>query len=226
MNNVQISGVIVKTTHANTTPKKLIGISINTQEGEIKLDVSGQDVSVELGDYVIATGKLFSCVEHFGWPTSTTEVLSLGVKIENLEVISGDVQSKIDTPSAHHDESISKISAVILDDENQNSDDNSSNIVEKNPSETEQKVEQTPSDGVNEKQESDDIFYDEDLTEEQQQMIVNSGVDEDDDIFSSSKTTDDTFPFPIPTEEELEEQSRAWEQKIREQIERNKKHPF
>lgn len=84
MNIVQLSG-LVSVVDKETEGKTFVVLSTNDEQVEV--DISHLSTDVEVGDYVIASGKLKTVVDHLISSRSSVEIKSLSVDIQSVEVI-------------------------------------------------------------------------------------------------------------------------------------------
>lgn len=84
MNIVQLSG-LVSEIDKETEGKTFVTLS--TDDEQVEVEISHLSTDVEVGDYVIASGKLKTVVDHLISSRSSVEIKSLSVDIHSVEVI-------------------------------------------------------------------------------------------------------------------------------------------
>lgn len=84
MNIVQLSG-LVSEIDKETEGKTFVVLS--TDDEQVEVEISHLSTDVEVGDYVIASGKLKTVVDHLISSRSSVEIKSLSVDIHSVEVI-------------------------------------------------------------------------------------------------------------------------------------------
>lgn len=84
MNIVQLSG-LVSEIDKETEGKTFVVLS--TDDEQVEIEISHLSTDVEVGDYVIASGKLKTVVDHLISSRSSVEIKSLSVDIHSVEVI-------------------------------------------------------------------------------------------------------------------------------------------
>lgn len=84
MNIVQLSG-LVSDIDKETEGKTFVTLS--TDDEQVEVEISHLSTDVEVGDYVIASGKLKTVVDHLISSRSSVEIKSLSVDIHSVEVI-------------------------------------------------------------------------------------------------------------------------------------------
>lgn len=84
MNIVQLSGLVLSVDKETEGKTFLI---LSSDDEQVEMETSHLSANIEVGDYVIASGKLKTVVDHLISSRSSVEFKSLSVDIQKIEVI-------------------------------------------------------------------------------------------------------------------------------------------